>query len=647
MIIPLLLSLLYDQAREPLGQVREVRSRLGLAGEGQQRGLSARLRWVEERHGSKTRMLVTAILVLNGQEEVEQVSRWGTLIPWLAQAARQLFSIPEIVTWDQHACKGSLTSMIRAGRIPDLTRLGLVLDWYHSGQADLRGLSLEEAIEAAEEWHAELTQVPRIEKARPGRLLATGPEWGLPKGWMVQELVSRDQFSDEGNYQQHCLYKAGYWQDYLARKIRVFSIRDPYGEPCWTLTLDLDEDGDIEKIQQCKGKDDITPAEAASKLERRYTRTMLLQSTDEALVAGYAACKHFVPELTSWGSDAIGFLLHEENLKGSPEGYASRGFASVLKNEDVVNMLQDQLDESWNNALFEAWRKAAMADDGVLVGPDVGALILESECPWVKTPRAYVPEYDCSLSCNSFPLFGVIDRAMASRKTGDVLHLQAFLLVWLEGIDSYKPSELWWRPAIVWQAALTHPNGQVSTTARFDEEWPFKPELFMDTRNLTTDEKGRVRGWASLDDDMVKWLLNGAKNEWEDQYAQPRSDGATSIREVVTWVREFLPGEPRKGTRLLQELELFDEYGRLDESWQGEFSPVHWLDLPGREIAYFVKGMTPNLPLQLDLFQRQARLFRPVFAPMFPAPRPSPVPPAAGDEGQQEPLFRGFLKNIR
>jgi len=136
-----------------------------------------------------------------------------------------------------------------------------VCDWYDAEHPDLgKFRTWEGALAAAQEWHDQIPVDPS------GALIEQGPiVYRWPDGWTVQELVTRQQFQQEGSSLGHCIGEASsFWDQRVSGLGRFFSLRKPGGRPWLTIHVEaprietpvyrgVDPDGGPAQVRQIKG----------------------------------------------------------------------------------------------------------------------------------------------------------------------------------------------------------------------------------------------------------------------------------------------------------------------------------------------------------------------------------------------------------
>lgn len=98
---------------------------------------------------------------------------------------------------------------------------------------DLYAMSLREAEEAADEWHANFAQQRVIGAAkRTGMVVARWPD-----GCTLQRLSTGKAVEEEGKHLGHCV--GGYWKKVRQDKTMIFSYRDPDNVPLITMEIEV------------------------------------------------------------------------------------------------------------------------------------------------------------------------------------------------------------------------------------------------------------------------------------------------------------------------------------------------------------------------------------------------------------------------
>lgn len=132
-----------------------------------------------------------------------------------------------------------------------------VANWAAAEHVDLNRLGFNTAFERATRW----AEQRKITAMLPGEVVYT-----FPDGWTVQELRTGPQLVGESGVMQHCVdqYAApdepgGYILDLEGEPVRIFSLRDPRGQPHATMELGLGEPH-AEVVRQLRGKQNAPPA---------------------------------------------------------------------------------------------------------------------------------------------------------------------------------------------------------------------------------------------------------------------------------------------------------------------------------------------------------------------------------------------------
>jgi len=122
-----------------------------------------------------------------------------------------------------------------------------IVDWNEAKGDDLNRYTFTDASWEAEDW----AEQRKRDEMPQGEVVY---EW--PDGWTVQQLTTEAQLEAEGDAMQHCV--GGYDEDRIGLDYRIFSLRDPRGQPHATVEWEPDED----YVVELKGKQNSEPTPA-------------------------------------------------------------------------------------------------------------------------------------------------------------------------------------------------------------------------------------------------------------------------------------------------------------------------------------------------------------------------------------------------
>lgn len=252
MLIPLLLALLADGSTEPLGNLRELRGRLGL-GQRRERERAPTLKeaWDKIQHDTDR-----GIHEAEGDANIENAWRTASFhvtrflnanYPDMLrniQAGRVYGSLNapgsgKIALW----IWGFLTDLARQNPYSWREPLGdwpadfdKIRDWAGATGEDPVKHSYPEALRLAQEWHDDLQQLTAIEFGDPVPDGLVMMRW--PDGSTLQRLMVRPEFERESDSMDHCIgHYNEYWRAHTVGTEAHFSLRDPRGIPRVTFTL--------------------------------------------------------------------------------------------------------------------------------------------------------------------------------------------------------------------------------------------------------------------------------------------------------------------------------------------------------------------------------------------------------------------------
>lgn len=252
MLIPLLLALLADESTEPLGNLRELRGRLGLG----QRREREKVPTLREAWARISNDIDVGILGAKGNANIENA--WRTASFHVCRFANANY--PDMLSLIQTGKTsppldvpgsgrtlmwiwGFLTALARQnphswreplGDWPD--DFDKIRDWSGATGEDPVKHSYPEALRLAQEWHDNLQQLTDIQFGDPvpdGLVLMRWPD-----GSTLQRLMVRAEFERESDAMDHCIgHDNEYWRGHVGGTQAHFSLRDPEGVPKVTLTL--------------------------------------------------------------------------------------------------------------------------------------------------------------------------------------------------------------------------------------------------------------------------------------------------------------------------------------------------------------------------------------------------------------------------
>lgn len=302
LLLPLLLT---DPEEDRQNRtIHELRGRLRVP---RQPKVLDRWQWVKQNHSAPVLSLISSLARQNGlQLETthgiapgQEVRRRQLLplLPWLAAQLEEL--LPGLNSSELNAAEWNLAQADRTGmdtfvahlrtndqRIyselaaADLderqligrlaVRLVSVLDWLTEERPELRQVeSLGQLLQLSDAWHGNLQRLapPGSRRVPSGEVVIADktPDGHLTKGhWTVQRLTTRKQLEGEGRALQHCVAISTYRAGVAGGLMAIYSVRDPDGEPQWTVQVDLDK-GAPHHIAQVKSTNDLTPMEFVSR----------------------------------------------------------------------------------------------------------------------------------------------------------------------------------------------------------------------------------------------------------------------------------------------------------------------------------------------------------------------------------------------
>jgi hypothetical protein len=119
---------------------------------------------------------------------------------------------------------GAATKIARA--------LPRISDWAHATHPDLMQLTLGQAKHRSDRWHAQLEAKEKAAGVLQGEVV-----YRFADGWTVQNLTTKKHLDSEGDYQAHCVGRAGYWDQVQQGTTEIRSLRDPDGKPVITFEI--------------------------------------------------------------------------------------------------------------------------------------------------------------------------------------------------------------------------------------------------------------------------------------------------------------------------------------------------------------------------------------------------------------------------
>ncbi len=338
-----------EDPRERAALENELQNRLGLRGRGgEPRGTAARFAWIDRTFGPDALAYVKIWLREAGFSPDEEQERLNPLLPLLARTVQNLprrnLLFPNLPSFDYTRV---LHDFFTRSGLPSDGDLGEVADYIRAVHPDVSAADWKDLVAQSKAWHDSLPGVTG--RVRPGKVVQELDDEGLT-GWTIQQLVARKQFEDEGNALRHCLYRSGYFQDFVNKKATFYSIRDDNGEPLFTWEIQLEAGVPI-RIVQVKGLKNQTPSQWWH--EHRFESDS--QNIAEAIV-GFS--REQVPNLSRWGSDLQGILV----AGGSDDllAEAVRDQPGLFDGDkDLARDLIDRMGESYDRKIVDAWTDAA------------------------------------------------------------------------------------------------------------------------------------------------------------------------------------------------------------------------------------------------------------------------------------------------
>ena len=165
---------------------------------------------------------------------------------------------------------------------------GSIARWAEGAGVNLDDYSADEAADAAYEW---ARTRPKDLAAIPGDIV-----YEFADGWTFQELKTKPQLEYEGDYLDHCV--RGYKPSKIGVVMRIFSLRNPDGEPVATLEWMVED----EHVRQYYGLSNRLPeqddVERAIEFRRNYIDENLLSPDNKLGQMGHG---YQIP----WGSESL------------------------------------------------------------------------------------------------------------------------------------------------------------------------------------------------------------------------------------------------------------------------------------------------------------------------------------------------------
>lgn len=185
-----------------------------------------------------------------------QTTPWEKYLPWYAA------KIAGIV---KQFDKGSTPSSEALARIDELADgFPAIVSWALAKKPNLGPMSFAQAMREQISWHEDLAR-------GGGRKLGRGDQgeavWS-GGGWTVQRLGPH-QLRREGEAMGHCAGGLDYKHRVFTKKIAVYSLRDPKGQPHATVSANLTGDGLWAGLDEAQGRGN---APLADKYRRRLAK---------------------------------------------------------------------------------------------------------------------------------------------------------------------------------------------------------------------------------------------------------------------------------------------------------------------------------------------------------------------------------------
>lgn len=184
-----------------------------------------------------TRELVDeALIELADDSRMKRGRESDALWPWVAQ------QLVKAQKEDEKRRRDGLHSWSFADAVEKLQGLGPALAlWQRTKRINLGQWSLDDALDALEEFEVEAREIPQGEVVH---------RW--PDGWTVQELAPED-LEVEGEVMQHCV--GDYCEEVESGETVIYSLRDPQGKPYVTMEFNPV----IRRFLQIHGKQNTRP----------------------------------------------------------------------------------------------------------------------------------------------------------------------------------------------------------------------------------------------------------------------------------------------------------------------------------------------------------------------------------------------------
>ncbi len=115
----------------------------------------------------------------------------------------------------------------------------------------------DKVVQAAKQWHEKIAADSKFRKydaeLYKESLEGTKPIMELGDGMRIVQLLTKKALDFESDYMGHCVGKGGYDSGIKDGSVKIYSLRDEYGEPHATFEVKKGT------IKQCKGKQDKAP----------------------------------------------------------------------------------------------------------------------------------------------------------------------------------------------------------------------------------------------------------------------------------------------------------------------------------------------------------------------------------------------------
>jgi hypothetical protein len=202
------------------------------------------------------------------------------LSKWILVQLRRLRKSPKEVMLKERGVRGpgemvqdfdyqdTVQSLI--GNTPT-ARIQELRDWYHAERPQMASYTLQQAIEAAKEWHDRVSSETEATEFKEGeKNIVYGPQWENPEwnGWTVRRILTANDVQYEGYVMEHCV--GSYDCAVVDERTKIYSLRDPENKPHVTMDVAV-KSWDFKQIY---GKSNSEPKSEYKKMIKEWMKTL-------------------------------------------------------------------------------------------------------------------------------------------------------------------------------------------------------------------------------------------------------------------------------------------------------------------------------------------------------------------------------------